>query len=150
MSIPKENREELIGIVIVLLVFAVAFLLFIVVGQFNSREKEEYCRKYGIRTVGFRTSSSAAGRSSERRDWIEFVVDGKKYESVISPSLRETPSFNYGKLPVIIAYDKKDPSRNLCIPEEEFEYKGKMISYEQPEGVYLYYMKIKWKKNNKQ
>ncbi|MCK5775854.1 MAG: hypothetical protein KAH25_06755 [Bacteroidales bacterium] len=46
-------------------------------------------------------------------------------------------------VPVIIAYDKKDPSRNLCMPEEEFEYKGKIISYEHPEGYNLYYIKIK-------
>jgi len=110
----------------------------------NTEKKHEFIRKNGERVLAFYTQES--GRMSSTTYWFEFKVDGDYYESSLHSPFAVPPIYPFKEIPILVAYNKSDPSENISLPEKAFNYKGYIIRWLKFEDSPTYYMDIKKQK----
>lgn len=107
----------------------------------NTEKKQEYIRKNGERTLAFYSRES--GQMSSVTYWFEFKLDGDNYESSLHGPFAVPPTYPFKQVPILVAYDKSDPSQNITLPQETFEYRGYSIRWLKFEDSPTYYMDIR-------
>ncbi|MCZ4694705.1 hypothetical protein [Ancylomarina euxinus] len=107
----------------------------------NTEKKQEYIRKNGERTLAFYSRES--GQMSSVTYWFEFKLDGDNYESSLHGPFAVPPTYPFKQVPILVAYYKSDPSQNITLPEEAFDYKGYRICWLKFEDSLTYYMDIR-------
>ncbi len=107
----------------------------------NTEKKQEYIRKNGERTLAFYSRES--GQMSSVTYWFEFKLDGDNYESSLHRPFAVPPTYPFKQVPILVAYDKSDPSQNITLPQETFEYRGYSIRWLKFEDSPTYYMDIR-------
>ncbi|TAJ12148.1 hypothetical protein DMA11_13905 [Marinilabiliaceae bacterium JC017] len=130
-------REAFIFVGVVILIIT-PFFYYIYV---KTVEKNEYCRQYGKRIVAFYVYK--LGTVTSESYCFEFNVNSIDHQSSISSPFVVNPKYPYEEIPILVAYDEKDPDRNICLPTEAFEYRGYMIKWKKFEDAISYYMVIK-------
>jgi len=107
----------------------------------DTDKRQEDIRKNGERTIAFYTSES--GRMSSITYWFEFKLDDDNYESSLHGPFAVPPTYPFKQVPILVAYDKSDPSQNMTLPEEPFDYNGYTIRWLKFENSPTYYMGFK-------
>jgi len=110
----------------------------------DTEKKHEFIRQNGERTLAFYSRES--GQMSSVTYWFEFERDGDNYESSLHGPFAVPPTYPYKQIPILVAYDKSDPSQNITLPEEPFDYNGYTIRWLKFEDSPTYYMDIKKQK----
>lgn len=110
----------------------------------DTEKKHEFIRQNGERTLAFYSRES--GRMSSTTYWFDFKVNGNNYESSLNRPFAVPPTYPYKQIPILVAYDKSDPSQNIILPKETFDYKGYSIRWLKFEDSPTYYMDIKKQK----
>lgn len=110
----------------------------------DTEKRQEYIRKNGERTLAFYTSES--GQMSSVLYWFSFKIDDDEYESSLNRPFAVPPTYPFKQIPILVAYDKSDPSQNITLPQETFEYRGYSIRWLKFEDSPTYYMDFKKQK----
>jgi len=110
----------------------------------DTEKKHEFIRQNGERTLAFYSRES--GQMSSVTYWFEFKRDGDNYEAALNGPFEVPPNYAFKQVPILVAYDKSDPSQNITLPEETFDYNGYTIRWLKFEDSPTYYMDIRKQK----